>query len=732
MPKTIWNEGRCLGLSNYELYAKYVISTGGTPSDEKSWLASTLSYGSSMLLWVAPDNVDGEHYRDFAFPTSCNLGASNTIMASFFSGEGSLEAVGAIWARKVTSYGPLLENDNEVSPASGEITDMDEIPVLNDGELDDTTIARIQDYAKITDGVILQPGTWSVYDNAPPAKKFTPKLTEVPTLRMSFSDKIENGFWLLLSGFIDRNIALGMTSQNPSVGTDHPENGDFLGPAIFPWSAKVVFSIPPALMSYIENVKIVTEDMAALYMYNTRYLWFYSGVANPGPGDDAYPTQTDLQNVKLINGVRAVIGHVSDSFVAEYCVSYDTAIAACEEGHLCSGLKLQKDYMDQIVRIYGETAAKNDFKYFFQRNSASVDGPSQSGMFLPVSLTNNTLNFGFDGQRVMNAARGVNLSASDIIVEGVTIPHINTDVMGSYFSNPTPTDTYSQRTNVPDVYAYEDHPTLYSVVKDVQTFQKPYTGVPKAPVEFNGQFVQWFSSIPVQSIINENSLVMMGVHSDYYNIDFQAFMQYAATGRDMSLPMSSIKIDSKTNVDLYLYAASDITAIADPNFTWQDNTKYATALARAEMSAIDFYRMAEMRIYEVSQGTIGDDVTSTYANTSYHTWVASAKSRKNQTKAVSLIDNIGSPLPTAGTGGDITADYVRWNDLLEALNMNRQIDILAGLRNLKNSTSTYIQLGDTRLYIASTAPTGDIPEGSVGIGFGGVQIYTSGAWTPST
>jgi hypothetical protein len=196
--------------------------------------------------------------------------------------------------------------------------------------------------------------------------------------------------------------------------------------------------------------------------------------------------------------------------------------------------------------------------------------------------------------------------------------------------------------------------------------------------------------------------------------------------------MSSIKIDTKTNVDMYLYAADDIEAIADPNFTWAGNTKYAVDIARAEMSSIDFYRMAEIRIYEVTQGTIGDDVTSTYANTSYHTWVASAKSRKNQTKAVSLIDNIGSPLPTAGTGGDITADYVRWNDLLEALNMNRQIDILAGLRNLKNSTDTYIQLDDTRLYIASTAPTGDIPEGSVGIGFGGVQIYTSGAWTPYT
>lgn len=730
MPKTIWNEGRVLGLTAYELYAKYVISTGGTPSDEKSWLASTLSYGASMLLWVSPDNVDGEHYRDFAFPTGCNLGASNTIMASFFSGEGSLEAVGAIWARKVINYGPLIENDSVASPTAGEVTDMEDIPVLNNGELDDVTITRIQDYAKITDGIIVQPGTWSVYDNAPPQKKFIPKLTEVPTLRMAFSDKIEHGFWLLLSGFIDRNISLGMTSQNPSVETDHPESGDFLGPAVFPWAAKVVFSIPPALMSYIESVKIETEDIAALYMYNTRYLWFYGG--------SGIPTQTTLANTKTINGIRAVAGHVSDAFVEDFCVDYETAVAACASGHIGDGMNMQKVYIDQIVAKYGTVEVEGhqttpNFRYFFQSYASSVDAPSQNGMFYPVDIRTNSILFGTTRVCEINADRGINLSAADITVEGITIPHVDTDIMGSYWDSPTPTvPTYTQPTDDPNVPAYEDHPLLYNVVRDIELFWKPYTGVPKAPSSFNGQFVQWFSSMPVQSVITENSLVMMGIHADYHNIDFQSFIQYAATGRDMTMPMSSVKIDTKTNVDMYLYAADDIEAIADPNFTWAGNTKYAVDLARAEMSSIDFYRMAEIRIYEVTQGTIGDDVTSTYANTSYHTWVASAKSRKNQTKAVSLIDNIGSPLPTAGTGGTIDTDYIRWNDLLEALNMNRQIDILAGLRNLKNSTSTYIQLDDTRLYVASTAPTGDIPEGSVGIGFGGVQIYTSGAWTPST
>lgn len=29
----------------------------------------------------------------------------------------------------------------------------------------------------------------------------------------------------------------------------------------------------------------------------------------------------------------------------------------------------------------------------------------------------------------------------------------------------------------------------------------------------------------------------------------------------------------------------------------------------------------------------------------------------------------------------------------------------------------YVQVGDTRLYVSSTQPTGDIPDGSIGVGW---------------
>ena len=136
MPKTIWSEGRVLGLNQYELYARYVTADGGNPSNEKSWLASTLSYGASLLLWVAPDTVENAHYRDFEFPTNCRLGAANTIMASFFAGAGNvLDSTVDTWATKVVDYGPLIENDSTASPSGSSI------PVKDNGAVDATTVS---------------------------------------------------------------------------------------------------------------------------------------------------------------------------------------------------------------------------------------------------------------------------------------------------------------------------------------------------------------------------------------------------------------------------------------------------------------------------------------------------------------------------------------------------------------------------------------------------------------
>ena len=54
MPRTIYNEGRVVGLSAYEAYVKQHLLEDPTsaPASEKEWLASSLAMGASMILKV--------------------------------------------------------------------------------------------------------------------------------------------------------------------------------------------------------------------------------------------------------------------------------------------------------------------------------------------------------------------------------------------------------------------------------------------------------------------------------------------------------------------------------------------------------------------------------------------------------------------------------------------------------------------------------------------------------
>ena len=758
MPKTIWNEGRVMSASTYELYARYVISEGGTPSDIKSWLASSLSFGASLLLWVSPDSTDGVHYRDFAFPTSCRLGAANTIYASFFSGEGSADANG--WATKVTSYGALIENDITDSPPAGEVTDMSEIPVIDNGSISDTDKSRLQDFAKILDGVVIQPGTWTA-NSGSPAKSFAPKLTVKPTLRLSFEDKIENGFWLLLTGFTDRNITLGLSSTETSIATTHPEDGDFLGPAVYPWAAKVVFCIPPVVMSLIQaKVDIDTVDIAALQIYNTRYIWSYCNHA----GSSA-PTQDDLKDAKSLYQLRGVTGYVSDAFINTYCVDIETVKDACASGHISDGLQLQLSYINQLRDIYGngpnvDTEIGQDYKFFFWTFEAAINGPGQQGMFYPVNI--HTKSFAFTLTKdtiVMQTTHGFNFT-SDTTTMGTT----STDIMGTLY--PVTSD-YSVQTggykDADDNYVFTDHPILHYAVKDFQTFTRAMVAVPKSPIGYNNQFVEWFASLPLAEAVGMGNvdpattgasiLTAMGVDDSYKDLDFQSFLQYAAAQRDLTQPLSEPASTTPIIDTFYMYSKDTITSIADSEFTWDNNTviKEASAKMVASTTSADYYKPSNMSIitvdidsevntsttpYTVRINSITDvaDVTTSCTSTSYHRWASTVANKESEIKALSLIDNFGSYLPTAGVAGNISVDVIKWADLLDALNINKSIDILGGLINLKNSGDNYIQLSTgLRLYISATEPTGTIPENSIGIGWGSsIYKYTSGSWSAIT
>ena len=251
MPRELYNEGRVTGFSAYEIYVKQHASEDpvNPPASEREWLASSLSMGASMLVKI-PKNIahsDDENWMyDVQFPSNTILCAANTIIASFFRGEGVYDGN---WATRVSSYGDLISNTSSSSP-NGNLNHGSTIPHGTIDEWNDTEKDALADYMKIVDGIIIHPGTWSDSTNKPPQKDFSPNMGDYPRLRLHIRGPLNNDLQILLTGFSIRTVVKGMTGLDGSTNTTAPQNGDFLGPGQFPWAAKVIFSVPSSYISF--------------------------------------------------------------------------------------------------------------------------------------------------------------------------------------------------------------------------------------------------------------------------------------------------------------------------------------------------------------------------------------------------------------------------------------------------------------------------------------------------
>lgn len=255
MPKEIWNEGRVVGYSAYELYAKQHLAEDpdSEPASEREWLASSISIGASMLLKVPVVNQpdDAYTYVDIPLPENTRLGAANTILGSFFDGDG---AWNGNWATKITDYGYAISNSTKAAPPTKTTPATDEPSQFGQSQFmprgvelskwPDSKKEQLRDYMKIVDGLIIHPGDWSTNPDLPPQKDFSPNLSEYPKVRLLIKGSVTTEPRLLLSGFTIRYILCGTLGHDSAANTYSPQDGDFLGPAVFPWAAKIVFSVP--------------------------------------------------------------------------------------------------------------------------------------------------------------------------------------------------------------------------------------------------------------------------------------------------------------------------------------------------------------------------------------------------------------------------------------------------------------------------------------------------------
>ena len=162
MPRELYNEGRVVGYSAYELYVKHALSEfpDVEPATEREWLAAQLGNGSSMILKIpAEDNsISGVHYVDFPFPENSKILAANIIFGSQFFGQCEFDANG--WAVKVTDYGQGISNTSSNNPPD-EVDDASTYPHQTISAFNETQKSQLIQYMKLQDALVLQPGVWS-------------------------------------------------------------------------------------------------------------------------------------------------------------------------------------------------------------------------------------------------------------------------------------------------------------------------------------------------------------------------------------------------------------------------------------------------------------------------------------------------------------------------------------------------------------------------------------------
>jgi len=265
--REIFNEGRVVGLSSWELYVRHLLSKNptATPLNEQEWLSASLSSNVSMILRIPEGTPRGVH--DFKLPENSELCGCSVIYASIFDGSVTVDESGN-WATRIDDYGKLIRNDYEVGPETpGE---PENVPVADDPlEMTDDFIESCKDYIKVTNGLMVQPGEWNFntyyetvltqseqevttqqYEEllAPmtdmiAAKSLEPDMARTGFIRLAITGDITRDTLILLHGFSYKSLVEGEVGYEYVPDLGKPESGGFLGPARFPWGCEIVFVV---------------------------------------------------------------------------------------------------------------------------------------------------------------------------------------------------------------------------------------------------------------------------------------------------------------------------------------------------------------------------------------------------------------------------------------------------------------------------------------------------------
>ncbi len=261
--KQLYNEGRVVGMGTWESYVRQVLSIDPNADilTEREWLAAIMSINNSMILRIKAGTTKG--YHDYVLPEGSDLCSCTYVLGTIFEGSVSCLGTNDFWATRVDDYGRLISNVGSLHPwTPGQPAN---VPVKRNLEMSDEFRAQCKNYTKISTGLVLQPGEWisNIYQvpltnesdvelttetneviladmsDQIAAMSFNPDLTKRGFVRILFTEPTDTEFFVLLHGFCHKSLYLSMYGE--LMGGIHPNNGDFLGPELYPWAAPITF-----------------------------------------------------------------------------------------------------------------------------------------------------------------------------------------------------------------------------------------------------------------------------------------------------------------------------------------------------------------------------------------------------------------------------------------------------------------------------------------------------------
>lgn len=250
--RIIYNEGRVVGLSTYEIFVRDQLAKGTDPADipsESEWLLLTqlVSRGGSMIL-VIPANTSAG-YHDYTLPQGTTLVPGAPMHATLFEGEVTKISSNSVWASHITDNGRLISNTSASHPVSpGQSAN---VPAKADTSVSETFKQQCIDYMKIDSAIAIQPGEWVASGVAAPEMKLTPDFSKPGFVRVLLTESTTVAVPILITGFISTAlISSGIVAENFGVTY---KNGEFIGPGVFPWATKIeVMMTTGPLKNYLE------------------------------------------------------------------------------------------------------------------------------------------------------------------------------------------------------------------------------------------------------------------------------------------------------------------------------------------------------------------------------------------------------------------------------------------------------------------------------------------------